>query len=46
VLLDPGITGYTASALEPGIYYWRVRAKNINSENGAWSVVRKITITT
>ncbi|MBA4419690.1 MAG: hypothetical protein C0391_00920, partial [Anaerolinea sp.] len=40
-------TTYTATTLNPGIYYWRVRAFNSAStpEAGAWSTIRSFTIT-
>ncbi len=44
-LLGEGITTYTADLLPPGLYYWRVRAKNIENENGAWGIVRRFSIT-
>ncbi len=41
---------YTVSPNLPGtagtIYYWRVRALNINSQAGPWSLVRKIIVDT
>jgi hypothetical protein len=41
-----GVLTYTPSVLPNGVYYWRVRAwnSNVSPEQGAWSVVRKLTI--
>ncbi len=37
---------YTATTLTDGRKYWRVRAINVDAENGAWSAARTITIDT
>jgi hypothetical protein len=39
-----GGLGYTASSLNGGKYYWRVRAVNANGVPGAWSAYRVFTI--
>lgn len=44
-----GVLGYTADpALGDGLWYWRVRAFNVNSpaEPGAWSAARAFTVDT
>ncbi len=43
-----GITGlsYAASALSDGIYYWRVRGRNIYNSDGKWSAYRAFTVDT
>jgi subtilisin family serine protease len=43
-----GLTSHTASALPDGVWYWRVRAWNVNSpsEPGAWSAGRMFTVDT
>ena len=46
VTLDPGLTSIDLAALTDGIYYWRVRAINVNNELGKWSAVRLFIIDT
>ena len=37
-------TWFTSGYLANGTYYWRVRAKNINDESGAWSAARSLKV--
>ena len=39
-----GELSYNASEIPNGVWYWRVRALNINVEPGKWSVYRKVQI--
>jgi hypothetical protein len=41
-----GVTVYTATPLADNVYYWRVRAINIDLVPGAWSASRSFTIDT
>jgi predicted secreted protein len=41
-----GELSYTAASLTDGLWYWRVRALNINAEPGAWSAYRLLTVDT
>jgi predicted phage tail protein len=41
---DTAATTSRTPALTNGIYYWRVRALNVNSEPGPWSTVRTLVI--
>jgi subtilisin family serine protease len=45
-LLGVGVLNYTSLLLPDGVYYWRVRAYNVNSpaEPGAWSAARMFVI--
>jgi hypothetical protein len=40
----PGVLSYTATTLTAGVYYWHVRALNINNVAGTWSAARSFTI--
>jgi hypothetical protein len=41
-----GVLNYTATTIPDGIWYWHVRALNVNSVAGAWSAYRSFTIDT
>jgi hypothetical protein len=41
-----GALTFTASALNDGVWYWRVQALNVYDEPGAWSTARSFTIDT
>ena len=41
-----GVLAYTAMTLPDGLYYWHVRAVNVSSAAGAWSVYRSFTVNT
>lgn len=40
----PRVLSYTATALPNGVYYWRVRALNLNRVAGPWSTYRSFTV--
>jgi hypothetical protein len=39
-----GTTGYTATSLGTGLYYWRVRAYNTAGQYGQWSAARRFRV--
>ncbi|MBI3159526.1 MAG: hypothetical protein HYZ26_08020, partial [Chloroflexi bacterium] len=43
---DVGVLSYGTGTLPDGKYYWRVRARNVNGEAGAWAAARYFTIDT
>jgi glucose/arabinose dehydrogenase len=42
----PGQLTYTATTLDAGAYFWRVRALNVDSTAGSWSAYRSFSIDT
>jgi hypothetical protein len=41
-----GVLNYTATTIPDGVWYWHVRALNVNSVAGAWSAYRSFTVDT
>jgi hypothetical protein len=42
----PGMLSYTATTIPDGIWYWHVRAVNVNGTAGPWSAYRSFTVDT
>ncbi|MBK9602334.1 MAG: hypothetical protein IPO36_10905 [Anaerolineales bacterium] len=42
----PGVLTYTATNIPDGLWYWHVRAVNVNGVAGAWSAYRSFTVDT
>ncbi|HNC91570.1 MAG TPA: hypothetical protein PL000_21780, partial [Anaerolineales bacterium] len=41
-----GVLNYTATTIPDGVWYWHVRALNVNGVAGAWSAYRSFTVDT